>query len=172
MKRLSTILLLGMLAKPAAAQDTTVVRADGPAVWRNPRLVEELRIGEVEGDDRYIFGRVSYLQVTSDGSMWLVDGQGPRVRIYDRNGRYVRDVYRPGAGPGGIKGVMGIDLTGERQVAIWDLPNKRVSLYRENGEYVRAFPAMSGWWGGENFQVDTAGRFWVFTSVHSIMKPR
>jgi hypothetical protein len=167
MKPLVALCLLGLVCTPAASQDTTVVRSNAPGVWRNPRLVEELRIGAVEGDDHYIFGRVSDVEVTSDGSIWVADGQGPRVRIYDRNGRYVRDVYRAGAGPGEIKGIMGIDLTPDRQIAIWDLPNHRVSLYRENGDYVTSFPSISSSWGGESFQVDRAGRFWIFTSVRN-----
>lgn len=164
MRHLIVVTLLSLVGT-ASAQDTVVVRANGPAVWRNPRLVEELRIGVLDGDERYVFGRVSYVEEMADGSVWIVDAQGPRVRIYDRSGLYVRDVYRPGGGPGEIRGVMGIDRTPDGHVAIWDLPNHRVSLYRPNGEYVTAFEAKSGNWAGENFRVDSAGRHWVYTSV-------
>lgn len=167
MSRLIAVLLLGVGTAPVTGQDTTVVQSTGAGAWRNPRLVEELRIGTLDGDERYIFGRVSHVEVTSDGSHWIVDGQGPRVRIYDRDGRYVRDVYRTGAGPGEINGVMGISRTPAGQVAIWDLPNHRVSLYTPTGEYASAFTSNSGWWGGESFQVDTAGRHWVFTSIRN-----
>jgi len=51
------------------------------------------------------------------------------------------------------------------RVALWDLPNARVNLYRANGDYVSQFQAIGGWWGDNSFQVDTAGRFWVFTNI-------
>lgn len=148
-----------------AAQDTLVVRSDGPPLWRDVQLVEERRIGVLDGDDRYIFGRVSHVMPMPDGSVWVVDGQGPRVRIYDPAGRYVRDVFGPGQGPGEIQSVMGIDLTPDGRVAIWDLRNSRVSLYRPDGEVLGQFRVDSGSWTGESFQVDEAGRFWVYTGV-------
>ena len=167
MRPLIILILSSLIGAPAASQDTVVVRSSGPGVWRNPRLVEELRIGVLDGDDRYIFGGVSYVEETADGFVWIVDSQGPRVRIYDQSGRYVRDVFRPGAGPGEIRSVMGIDRTPDGHIAIWDLPNQRVSLYRPNGDYVTAFTSNSSSWIGESFRVDTAGRHWVFTSVRN-----
>lgn len=164
----SVFLVLLVVCRASAslvAQDTTVVRSDDPPVWASPHLMEELRIGVLEGDEHYVFGQVRYVVPTADGSVWTVDAQGPRVRIYDRDGGYVRDVSRPGEGPGEIASVMGIDLTPEGRVAVWDLKNARVSLYLQDGEYEDAFRAVSGWWTDESFQVDRAGRFWVFTSI-------
>jgi hypothetical protein len=161
------LLMAGLLPMSLSAQDTVVVRSTDPGAWRNVRLVEELRIGVVEGDDQYIFGAVDAIVPTTDGSVWVVDRQGPRVRIYDRSGKYVRTVYRKGAGPGEIESVMGIAITPDRKVAIWDLMNKRVSLYRENGEYASSFQAISTSWGDDSFRIDSVGRFWVYTSVRN-----
>ncbi|HSR41343.1 MAG TPA: 6-bladed beta-propeller, partial [Longimicrobiales bacterium] len=121
------------------------MRADDPPVWARVDLVEEVRIGLLQGDDRYLFGEVRNVVSTPDGSTWVVDAQGPRVRIYDPAGRYVRDVSRPGEGPGEIASVMGIDVTPDGRVAVWDLRNGRVSLYRQDGEYDRMFRVSSGW---------------------------
>lgn len=167
MRNLDILTLLILAGAPAAAQDTAVVRSDGRSLWRNPRLVEEVRIGVLDGDERYIFGNVSHVEETAEGSVWIVDSQGPRVRIYDSLGGHLRDVFRTGGGPGEIQGVMGIDRMPDGNVAIWDLPNHRVSLYRPNGDYITAIKATSGWFGGDNFRVDTAGRYWIYTSVRN-----
>ena len=167
MRNLVILALLTLADAPATAQDTVVIRSSGPGAWRNPRLVEELRIGVLDGDDRYIFGSVTHVEEMADGSVWIVDSQGPRVRIYDHSGRHVRNVFRTGGGPGEIAAVMGIDRTPDGNVAIWDLPNHRVSLYRPNGDYVTAISATSGWFGGDNFLVDTAGQYWIYTSVRN-----
>jgi hypothetical protein len=148
-------------------QDTTVVKSNGPGAWSRTRLIEELRIGSVEGDDRFIFGDISNVEMTRDGSIWVVDSQGPRVRIFDKNGRYVRDVYRPGSGPGELRSVMGIGLTPEGRVATWDVDNHRVSVYQPTGRFVTSFTANSARWGEDNFRVDTSGRFWVYTGVRN-----
>lgn len=165
MRHLVALIPLILSAVPAVAQDTTVVRSNGAGVWRNPRLVEELRIGVLEGDDRYVFGSVSRVEEVADGSIWIVDSQGPRVRIYDRSGRYVRDVARRGAGPGDIASVFGIDRTPDGRVAVWDLRNQRVSLHRPDGTWVTSFAANSSSAADENFRVDTAGRYWVSMNV-------
>src|SRR5690606_34494950 len=71
------------LGDPDAAPVTTI-RADGPGEWRSPpHLVEELRIGRLEGNDDYIFGSISYLAVGADGTIYVADGIGPRLRMYD-----------------------------------------------------------------------------------------
>ena len=65
-----------------------------------PRLVPELDIGEVEGEGAYQFGQVIGLDVTPAGDIVVLDQQAAQVRVFDRAGRHLRTIGKPGGGPG------------------------------------------------------------------------
>jgi hypothetical protein len=65
----------------AAAQTPQVVRSTGAGVWGNVRLVEDKRIGVLDGDDAYTFGRIRSILVARDGSIWVAEYGRPRVHI-------------------------------------------------------------------------------------------
>ncbi len=64
------------------------------------RLVEDLRIGVADGDERYMFGGIGGVIPTPDGRIWVLDGMAYQLRLYDREGTFVRAVGRDGEGPG------------------------------------------------------------------------
>jgi hypothetical protein len=156
----SYLLLCG---QSSAAQDTVVVSADRPAQWgRDLALVEERRVGAIEGSDVEAFGRLTAAAVGPNGDMVVVDQLGPVVRMFDPQGRYLRDLGRAGAGPGEYSRIAGICITRSGQIALWDPSSQRVSLYGLDGTFARSFRAPSSVLGGEqSFQVDTAGSLYV-----------
>jgi hypothetical protein len=147
----------------SAAQDTLLVSADRPPGWGpDLALVEEQRIGTIEGSDVETFGRLTAAAIAPNGDMVIVDQQGPVVRMFDPQGRYLRDVGRSGAGPGEYSRIAGVCMTPSGQIALWDPANQRVSLYGLDGTFARAFRAPSSLLGGvQSFQVDRAGNFYV-----------
>jgi hypothetical protein len=78
----------------------TTVRTVGGSVWEGTALlVEELSIGEAEGEEVYLFGQLVQLARHGD-FLYVLDGQVPVVRVYDGRGGHVRDIGRAGGGPG------------------------------------------------------------------------
>lgn len=158
--------LVAACAAPVVAQDTLVVRADGPAFWgENLRLVEEVRIGALEGDPRYTFGRVSGVAPLSDGSVWVADGQAQVVRRYDTGGRHLLEVGGPGEGPGEFKGIMEAAPYRGDSVAVWDAHAWRISIVDAEGRLGRTLTAgfQGSILGGplRQFVVDREGGFWI-----------
>jgi hypothetical protein len=124
--------------------------------------VEEVRIGALNGSPTETFGRLGGVAVGPGGEMAVVDLQGPVIRLFDEDGRYVRNVGALGGGPGEYRQVAGITTTPEGRFAIWDPGNGRISLFETSGELARTFPVRGGMMGGrETFHVDTAGAFYV-----------
>jgi hypothetical protein len=142
----------------------TIIRADGPGEWNSPpRLVEELRIGLLEGNDDYIFGYLSHIAVSSEGTIYVADGIGPRLRMYDETGSYVGQIGRSGEGPGEYRQINGLALTPSEEVAIFDTSLRRVTLFSAAGELLRTIDStIGGNWTGKDFHVDPAGNFYVF----------
>src|SRR5262245_8899253 len=103
MKITTAVLMCGSLlsARVLPAQDSRMVRSSGPGAWGGSlRLVEELRIGQMEGAEAYTFGFVLELAVGKDGAIFVGEGRPTQLRMYDASGRFVRKIGGVGEGPG------------------------------------------------------------------------
>lgn len=165
MMALLTALVVSSSAQPMVGQDTIVVRADNPPVWgEDLGLVEELRIGVIDGDLRYVFGYLMGVAPGPQGTVYVVDQQVPVVRQYDRNGVWLRDVGREGDGPGEYRVPLGMSYPEGLHLALYDPRAARVTLYQD-GEYFKSFSSSTGLFTADLFQADTAGNVYVKTTV-------
>lgn len=159
---LAPLFLLSALS--AQGQDTLVVVADNPPVWGDaPQLIEELRIGSLEGDERYALGRVEGLVVDADGVIWVADDAVPAIRRFRPDGRFLDFVGRAGEGPGEFRGLAGIKRLPDGRIATWDPRLGRISLFGPGGDYLDAVShrEVTYYSSEEVFQVDPDGRFYV-----------
>jgi len=119
-----------------AIQDTVVVRADNPPVWgAAPRLIEDLRIGALDGDEVYTFGNVSDVAVSPDGTIWVADEQARAIRRYDRAGKHIGSIGRSGEGPGEFRSIVDLERLPDGRFAAWDAVLLRFSLFSGDGEF-------------------------------------
>lgn len=147
--------------------DTIVVRTVAGSVWCDTaRLVEELRIGAMEGEDAYLLGAPSSLAVDEEDGLYVLDAQVPVVRVYDGEGQHVRDLGREGDGPGEYRSPDGVAVLPDGRVLVRDPRTVRVNVYAPDGESLGAWdhPNRGDFHTYHRFFVDTAGTSWV-TSV-------
>ena len=81
----------------------TIVTNPPTGVWSEPdrwQLVEELRIGVVQGDPNYEFGRVGGIAVSSDSRIHVLDAQALHIKTYSAEGDFIRTVGAPGGAVG------------------------------------------------------------------------
>lgn len=143
------------------AQDTLRTALDMPAAWGDSlRVVEEIRIGSLEGPPEVTFGRISGLCLAPDGGIQVFDDGSTVIRRYDREGTYLGDVGRAGGGPGEYLSSLGFKPHPEG-CALWDPRNARISLYSWSGVFIRSVRYASGLFTNDAFQVDTAGHFYI-----------
>ncbi|WP_419943507.1 6-bladed beta-propeller [Candidatus Palauibacter sp.] len=64
------------------------------------RLVQELQIGHAGGTGPDVFGDVSDLAVDPHGRIYVLDAVMKAVRLFDRDGRFIREIAPEGQGPG------------------------------------------------------------------------
>jgi hypothetical protein len=110
-----------------------------PPRWHADEL---LRIGMVEGDDPAVFGQIRSLAADPEGNVYVADGQASEIRVFDRDGGYLRGIGRSGSGPGEFGNLMGIGWIGDLLVAI-DPGNGRIQRFDRQGEPAGAWRGSS-----------------------------
>jgi hypothetical protein len=104
-------------------------------------VAEDLRIGTVAGEPEYQFGRLAFMDVADDGTIYAMDLQAAEVKVYDAQGTFLRTIGGPGQGPGEIaQGAVFVYLDPDGGLVIPDLGNRRVNRYTADGEPAGSFP--------------------------------
>src|SRR5690625_740777 len=128
----------------AGAVDTL---ASGQIVVTNPavpswapgeewRVVEEVRIGSLDGDGPDLFGNVRSLTVDDGGRIWVLEEQAQELRVFSAEGEHIRTVGRRGGGPGEFAGALHIDRAPDGNLWVIDPRNNRVSVFDTAGVYL------------------------------------
>lgn len=97
------------------------------------RLVEDLRIGAVDGAGPEVFGRISGFAVVSDGRIHVLDRSVPEVRVFTPDGAFVTAYGREGGGPGEFANPAGIRTGPDDRVWVIDTGNDRYSIFTADG---------------------------------------
>lgn len=98
----------------------------GQATWRvTPALV----IGTADGNADYTFGRVADAAPGPDGSIYVLDQLAQQVRVFDREGTYLRSLGRAGQGPGELSRFATDVLVGGDTAFVPDFAQARINVF-------------------------------------------
>lgn len=121
-----------------------VVTNAGAGVWTAEEtwtIEEELRIGAAEGEPDYRFGQIAGIDVDGEGRIYVVDQQARDVRAFDPDGRFIRRMGKPGAGPGELGQGAGPLFVGPGDtVYVPDIAQQRVTRFTTAGEPAGSYP--------------------------------
>ena len=121
-------------------------------------LVEELVVGDAEGDFEYMFGRTPpRIAVAADGRIAVLDGGNHRVQVYDADGAFVATMGRQGQGPGEFGQVNALLIEGD-ELVVWDVVHRRATRWSWDGDLVGS--NATDMWGGLIVQVEGGDRIW------------
>ncbi len=128
----------------------------------DPATVREvLRIGVVEGAEPYQFSRISDVEIDPDGRILVGNGHTTTVRVFDPEGRFLREFGGSGDGPGEFimvnrvvatdGDVTVIDWQGEGRSTRFSLEGRVLATARHTGPDGRrvtpSFWTPAGWYG-------------------------
>jgi hypothetical protein len=105
--------------------------------WRVSGPVLEL--GSLDGAEAYQFDQVRHAVRLRDGRVAVADGGSQRIRLYDEEGRHLRDVGGKGAGPGEFEGLTMVRPFRGDSIAAWDGRQKRLTVLDESGRVGRVW---------------------------------
>ena len=90
--------------------NTVSVRTLQGSVWGGvAELVETASIGAAQGPEYYLFGDVRGLTADSE-HIYVLDWQVSMIRVYDHAGAFIRNIGRPGSGPGEFRDPIAIGV--------------------------------------------------------------
>ena len=92
-------------------------------------------IGVLDGPAEYQFSRVTAAARQSDGDFVVVDAGTREVRLYRRDGAFVRTLGGPGSGPGEFQNPTQVLITAADSVIVWDNANYRITRFDSAGEF-------------------------------------
>ncbi len=150
--------------------DTTTVRTVSGSAWGDTaRLVEEVRIGALDGPEEVTFGSIAQVAVGDDGSMHVFDGQAVVIRKFDSAGKFVRTIGRRGQGPGELGMPLGAHFLSDGRLAVYDGRNSRITTYSPEGEPLETWPVQLNvrMMTGNAFAADSSDHLYVLTSRSS-----
>src|SRR5690606_26237756 len=111
---------------------------DDDAAWEVD-VERAVRIGVVDGEAEYVFGRIGGVWVAPDGRIFVGDAQAREIRIFSTEGEFVGRLGRTGEGPGEFRHVDGIGAAPGGGVAVLDGMLNRVSVFDGDGAFRRMF---------------------------------
>lgn len=125
--------------------DTTVIRTLSGSVWgADATLIPELWIGEMEGPEELLFGRIASIAVDDEGRIHVLDGQALNVRVFDSAGEHIETLGGPGEGPGELSTGESVALLADGRVAVNDQRGLRIQVYRPGGGETEEWAYRSG----------------------------
>ncbi len=120
-----------------------VVRNPAEGIWDSAtawRLVEELRIGSVEGEGPETFALVVDVAVDAAGRIYALDRQLQEIRVFDTDGRYVRTLGGPGGGPGEFLQAAGMDVAPDGRLWVIDNQRPHYMVFDTSGAFFTSYP--------------------------------
>ena len=125
----------------------TIEKENGIIVVKNPKkpiyseeilsLEEELSIGETGGKEEYMFSRARSITVDDEEQIYVLDSKEAHIKVFDKDGKYLRTLGRRGQGPGEMQRPVSIRITPQKEILVNDWGIRRVMFLNLDGEFIR-----------------------------------
>jgi len=119
-------------------------------------LKEDLSIGVKEGQEDYMLLEPVGLEVDAQGNIYVLDRKASHVKVYDKNGKFLRTISKKGQGPGEVQGPRDIHITPEGKILVNDMLTRRLLFFSLDGQFIKEVSA-GKMWMLLNPKVDTSG---------------
>jgi hypothetical protein len=130
-------------ANESQKSDEVVVVSNPKTPTANIRIVfkEELSIGEVEGDENYMFGSRIGFNTDDEGNFYVMDYDTKRILEYDPEGKFLLKFGREGQGPGEFQSLSVPRFDHDGNLYISDTLSRKISFFDREGHYLRQITA-------------------------------
>jgi len=110
--------------------------APPPGIPTKIRLERDLILGAGSGPED-IFSEPIAIAVDKDETIYVLDSKDIRIKVFDREGRFLRGFGRKGQGPGEFLRPAGMFLSPKEEIFVDDLVSRRIAVFNREGTFLR-----------------------------------
>lgn len=103
-------------------------------------LEEELTIGDKEKGSDYVFEAVGTVRADDDDNIYVLDWKAATIKVFDKNGKYIKSIGRRGEGPGEFQSPGGMHIISGKEIMIASIG--RLSFFTLRGDFLRQITQM------------------------------
>lgn len=136
MKQLSSLFIILLLFIFFVSAQDVIENPEKPLnkkAGRVLKLKEELRITDENGD--FYFRSPSNLKISKDGSIFIADSYGNNFLKFSSDGKFLKNLYRKGEGPGEIQDYFDYALS-EKEIYVYDYVKRKLIEMSDNGDLI------------------------------------
>jgi hypothetical protein len=125
-----------------------IVEKDGATVVKNPKtplyegeifhLEQDLVIGENEGQGEVLFSEVSDMDVDSDENIYILDPKETHIKVFNKQGAYLRTIGKKGQGPGEMQSLDNLSITPNHEIMVNDWSARALHFFTLDGTYLKS----------------------------------
>jgi len=168
---------IASLADQKPAWKGTISKEGDVTVVKNPKeplyspsvfkIEDDISVGG-ESHPAYVLSEIWSIAVSNDGTIFVLDGKESNVKVFDRGGKFVRIIGRPGQGPGELHSMRSIFWAEDNTLAV--VMMDRLSYFKPTGELIKDVSLASIF--GTDLRPATRGEFYGFFIVRDNTNPR
>jgi hypothetical protein len=120
---------------------------DGVTIVKNPKepifydtvleLVDDLTLEGSEEDQEQMFQNINTLDVDEEGNMYILDEQAGNIKVFDSDGRFVKNIGRKGQGPGEFGLPISLMLTPDHNIVVNEMGQRKLLFFDREGKYLK-----------------------------------
>lgn len=151
----------------------TIEEKDGVVIVKNPKesmiqgdifsIEEDLSIGQIEGTKEYMFGYLGGIVVDEKENIYVDDRDGSEIiiKVFDKSGKYIRNIGRMGQGPGEFTSVNHLQITPNNELMVIDTNSSKLIFFSLDGDYLRRAPYLGV--RALKIQVNSDGNYFFYS---------
>jgi hypothetical protein len=116
----------------------TVVRNPKTPLYKNAAisLDEELSIGQKDGPEENQFARIASVDADSEGNIYVLNLKPVEIKVFDRNGGFLRKVGAVGQGPGEFSHPQFLQIVNGKGLIVFDVGTHNFLTFAVDGAFL------------------------------------
>lgn len=125
----------------------SIKKVSGITIVKNPKnpmysreivkFDEELAIGKAEGPEEYLLTHIWGFTVDDEENIYIMDSKPFRIKVFDKDGKYLRSIGREGQGPGEFRIPENIQFTHQKEIMVNDSGKGGLIFFSVDGQLLR-----------------------------------
>ncbi len=136
---------------------------------RSLALQHDLTIGQDDTDPNSMFSELRSIQVDNQENIYALDMKEIKVKVYDKNGKFLRSFGKKGKGPGEIETPIRMEMTRDGKIVIDDMGNNKLIFFGPDGTCIKELPT-GKYWALIRFKFDSRGDIYADTRAYEETK--